>query len=138
MIKEFENVYGSTKINYAHIELLSDVMTNTGGITSIDRHGINRLDTDPLGRASFEKQIEQLLLASAFNETDYLRGVSSRIIVGKCIKGGTGICDLLIDVNMIENSEINETKEIKQLGTEYNVLTKSTLLSDLIKKARRQ
>ena len=138
LIKEFENVYGSTKINYAHIELLSDVMTNTGGITSIDRHGINRLDTDPLGRASFEKQIEQLLLASAFNETDYLRGVSSRIIVGKCIKGGTGICDLLIDVNMIENSEINETKEIKQLGTEYNVLTKSTLLSDLIKKARRQ
>ena len=35
-------------------------MTNLGFITSIDRHGVNKLDTDPLSRASFEMPIEQL------------------------------------------------------------------------------
>ena len=133
LIKEFENVFEGNNVNYAHIELLGDVMTNNGGITSIDRHGINRLDTDPMGRASFEKTIEQLLLAAAFNETDYLRGVSSRIMVGRCIKGGTGLCDLVIDIDMVENSELDDTKEIKIFGSEFKTIKTSTLLDDLIK-----
>ena len=108
--------------------MLADVMTNTGSITSIDRHGINRLDTDPLGRASFEKTIEQLLTAAAFNEVDYLRGVSSRIMVGKCIKGGTGLCDILIDVDLVENADLN----MQQLSTSTNIINNSNLLSDLI------
>lgn len=134
LIKEFENVFEGSSINYTHIALLADVMTNTGRITSIDRHGINRLDTDPMGRASFEKTIEQLLLASAFNEVDYLRGVSSRIMVGQCIRGGTGLCSILLDVDMVENSEINDTMETKMVGTEFRTLNKSSLLIDLLKK----
>ena len=133
LIKEFENVFVGNDLNYAHIALLGDVMTNNGGITSIDRHGINRLDTDPMGRASFEKTIEQLLLAAAFNEVDYLRGVSSRIMVGRCIKGGTGLCDIKIDTEMLENSELVDTKEVKQYGSEFKTLKTNNLLSDLIK-----
>ena len=133
LIKEFENVFDGNNVNYAHIALLGDVMTNNGGITSIDRHGINRLDTDPMGRASFEKTIEQLLSAAAFNETDYLRGVSSRIMVGRCIKGGTGLCDLVVDIDMVENSELDDTKEVKIFGSEFKTLKTSSLLDDLIK-----
>ena len=129
LIKELAIVLEGEKINYTHIELLADVMTNTGNITSIDRHGINRLDTDPLGRASFEKTIEQLLTAAAFNEVDYLRGVSSRIMVGKCIKGGTGLCDLLIDVNLIENAEINNEYEDRLSS---KTITNNNILQDLI------
>ena len=84
-------------------------MTNTGNITSIDRHGINRLDTDPLSRASFENTVEHLITASAFNEVDYMRSVSSRIMAGRCFKGGTGLCDVIIDNELIENSEYNNT-----------------------------
>lgn len=129
LIKEFSVVLEGEKINYAHIEILVDVMTNTGSITSIDRHGINRLDTDPLGRASFEKTIEQLLTAAAFNEVDYLRGVSSRIMVGKCIKGGTGLCDLLIDVDLVENADL----DIQQMTATDNILSNTNLLDDLVK-----
>jgi DNA-directed RNA polymerase beta' subunit len=132
LIKEFENVFDGNNVNHTHIALLGDVMTNNGGITSIDRHGINRLDTDPMGRASFEKTIEQLLNAAAFNEVDYLRGVSSRIMIGRCIKGGTGLCDLIIDTEMLENSELDDTKDVKTFGSDFISLKASTLLDDLM------
>ena len=109
IIRETDNLYNGSgnAINIAHLSLLADVMTNNGNITSIDRHGINRLDTDPLSRASFEKTVEQLIMAAAFNEVDHMRSVSSRIMAGRCIKGGTGLCDILLDTDTIENSEYN-------------------------------
>jgi DNA-directed RNA polymerase II subunit RPB1 len=109
IIRETDNLYNGSgnAINTTHLSLLADVMTNTGNITSIDRHGINRLDTDPLSRASFEKTVEQLIMASAFNEVDHMRSVSSRIMAGRCIKGGTGICDVIMNNELIENSEYN-------------------------------
>jgi DNA-directed RNA polymerase beta' subunit len=107
IVRETDNLYNGSgnPLNVTHLALLADVMTNTGNITSIDRHGINRLDTDPLSRASFEKTVEQLLMASAFNEVDHMRSVSSRIMAGRCIKGGTGICEIMVDNDIIENSE---------------------------------
>jgi hypothetical protein len=33
-------------------------MTNTPNITSIDRHGIGKMDIEPLGKATFEKPLE--------------------------------------------------------------------------------
>jgi len=114
----------SNPLNITHASLLADVMTNTGKITSIDRHGLNRLDTDPLSRASFEKTVEQLIMAAAFNEVDHMRSVSSRIMAGRCFKGGTGICEVLIDNDLIENSEynnqINEVLNLKKDSIEIN------------------
>jgi len=107
IVNESERLYSGNPINTTHVALLADVMTNTGNITSIDRHGINRLDTDPLSRASFEKTVEQLITASAFNEVDYMRSVSSRIMAGICFKGGTGLCEVMVDNELIENSEYN-------------------------------
>jgi hypothetical protein len=107
ILRETDILYNGSgnDINVTHLSLLGDIMTNTGNITSIDRHGINRLDTDPLSRASFEKTVEQLLMASAFNEVDHMRSVSSRIMAGRCIKGGTGLCEIMVDNDIIENSE---------------------------------
>ena len=128
IIKECDILYngGGNPINVSHLALLADVMTNTGSITSIDRHGINRLDTDPLSRASFEKTIEQLLMASAFNEVDNMRSISSRIMAGRCIKGGTTLCDILLDSEMIEKSEftlnVSNVRRNKNIEVESNVL----------------
>jgi DNA-directed RNA polymerase II subunit RPB1 len=82
-------------------------MTNNGNIIAINRHGINRLDTDPLSKASFETTVDLLLNAAMFNETDHMRSVSSRIMGGLTIKGGTCLCELIMDNNMLENSELN-------------------------------
>jgi DNA-directed RNA polymerase II subunit RPB1 len=91
--------------NYQHVSIFGDLMTNIGTLTSIDRFGLNKLDTDPLARASFEKTVDQLVTAAVFNEIDYMKSVSSRIMAGLCIKGGTGICNLILDKDLLENSE---------------------------------
>jgi hypothetical protein len=92
-------------------------MTNTGSLTSVDRHGINKLDTDPLSRASFEQTVEQLLNAAVFGEVDSMNSVSSKIMVGQVIRGGTGMCDLLIDTNIFENSEYLEEYDKPYIST---------------------
>lgn len=99
--------------NYQHIAIFGDLMTNIGTLTSIDRHGLNKLDTDPLSRASFEKTVDQLITAAVFNEVDHMKSVSSRIMAGLCIKGGTGLCSLILDKELLENSEY--TGDISQL-----------------------
>jgi DNA-directed RNA polymerase II subunit RPB1 len=137
LIKEINSVFshGGSNINYHHISLITDLMTNTGVITSIDRHGINRLETDPLVRASFEKTIEVLINAAVFNETDLMRSVSSRIMAGKVFRGGTGLCEVLIDNNILENSEFDEYKvEKHESSKEFIQLTSSDLISDLLNK----
>ena len=137
LIKEINSVFthGDSIINFHHISLIVDLMTNTGVITSIDRHGINRLETDPLVRASFEKTIEVLINAAVFNETDYMRSVSSRIMAGKVFRGGTGLCEILLDTEILENSEFDEYKVEKiQEKTDFIELTQSDLITDLLNK----
>ena len=116
--------------NYQHIEVFGDLMAQIGTLTSIDRHGLNKLDTDPLSRASFEKTVDQLITAAIFNEVDYMKSVSSRIMAGLCIKGGTGLCNMILDKELLENSEY--TVDIGQLYQKtYKDIT-SNLLSQEI------
>ena len=111
VLKELNMVYGSSDVNYHHLSILVDVMTNNGKLISIDRHGISKLDTDPLARASFEMPIEHLIKAAMFCEVDHMKSVSSRIMAGRVISGGSGLCDILMDVDMIQNSEYIEDIE---------------------------
>ena len=123
-------------VNVHHISLLVDIMTHSGALISVDRNGINRQDTDPLSRASFERTMEQFLNAAAFNETDKLKSVSSRIIIGRMINGGTGYCNLMMDNDILENTEINVSNIEKGLNMVDNVikLEENMLIDDLINK----
>lgn len=115
IIRRIINVFkfNGSGVNYQHVQVFGDLMTQVGSLTSIDRHGLNKLDNDPLSRASFEKTVDQLITAAVFNEVDYMKSVSSRIMAGLCIKGGTGLCNLILDKEMLENSEY--TTDIGQL-----------------------
>lgn len=75
------NFYG-IYVNYRHISVLCDVMTQKGALTSITRHGINRLDSGPLRKCSFEETCEILLEASVHGEVDRLLGVTENVIMG--------------------------------------------------------
>ena len=123
-------------VNYHHISLLVDVMTHSGSLISIDRHGINRQDTDPLSRASFEKTMEQFINAAAFNETDKLKSVSSRIIIGRMINGGTGYCQLMMDNDILENTELNVSTIQQGLSLSDDIikLDDNMIIDDLIMK----
>jgi DNA-directed RNA polymerase II subunit RPB1 len=122
-------------VNYHHIALLVDVITHSGSLISIDRHGINRQDTDPLSRASFEKTMEQFINAAAFNETDKLKSVSSRIIIGRMINGGTGYCKLMMDNDILENTELNVSSMEQGLNQDAIIkLNDNLVIDDLIMK----
>jgi len=130
-VKEFimalESSGGATNIQ--HIELLADTITHMGGLISVNRHGASKLDTDPLSRASFERTVDQLLHAAIFGETDHIRSLSSRIMVGSLINGGTGCFDLLLDNKKIIDYAAKNTPKAEITKTK-----KKTNVFDLIKK----
>ena len=95
-------------INLRHIELLCDVMTSKGSLTSINRQGINRGDVGPLAKCSFEDTTDQLIKAGIFAERDNLKGVSSNIMMGQKIKSGTGMCDIYLDEEEMYNYNISK------------------------------
>ena len=70
-------IKASSYINYRHISCLVDVMTHRGTIMAITRHGINRLETGPLMRCTFEETVEILFEAAAFAQTDRCRSLVS-------------------------------------------------------------
>lgn len=84
-------------VNYRHISLLVDTMTNKGYLLSVDRHGINRVDIGPLAKCSFEEVTDMLVKAGIFSEVDKISGVSSNIMLGQIPPYGTGDTDVLID-----------------------------------------
>ncbi|CAI2386343.1 unnamed protein product [Moneuplotes crassus] len=106
------NAY-SIYVNYRHISTLCDVMTQRGMLTSITRHGINRIETGALRRCSFEETVEILLEAAAYGEVDYLRGVSENIIMGQLAPMGTGCFDLMLDKEILKSEAIIQAKDIK-------------------------
>lgn len=133
LMKEIIGAYSNAggEVNYQHVTMIVDQMTAMGTINSIDRHGMNKSDSDPLARASFEKTVEQLLIASVYGETDYMRSVSSRIMAGAVIKGGTGFCEIEFDTDLVEKSEYVEGIDYTKKFTE---LHENTLAHDVIGK----
>ena len=92
---------GGASVNYRHLSLLCDIMTNKGSLMAITRHGINRQSTGALMRASFEETVDILLEAAAHAEVDPMRGVSENIMLGNLAPVGTGYFDLFVDRNML-------------------------------------
>jgi len=97
LVLELDNVIGEGAINYRHVSLLVDTMTNRGQLMSIDRHGINRSDVGPLAKCSFEETTDMLVNASIFSEYDQLNGVSANVMLGHKAPCGTGDFDVIID-----------------------------------------
>lgn len=51
--------FDGSYVNYRHLALLCDTMTCRGHLMAITRHGINRQDTGPLMKCSFEETVRQ-------------------------------------------------------------------------------
>lgn len=89
-------------VNFRHLSILADIMTQRGIICGITRHGTNRGESGALMRCSFEETVEILLEAGATAEIDRCKGVVESVMLGKIAAIGTGITDLLIDKKSIE------------------------------------
>ncbi|MFB0551014.1 MAG: DNA-directed RNA polymerase subunit A' [Nitrososphaeria archaeon] len=83
-------------VDIRHLLLLADVMTASGKMKQVGRHGVVKLKSSVLARAAFEISVQTLLDAAAKGELDPLRGNVERILVGKEIPVGTGMVTMLM------------------------------------------
>ena len=97
LLSEIESLFADAGVNYRHLGLLIDSMTRNGRLMSVDRYGINKNNIGPLAKASFEETEKILLRAALFGEMDPVTGVSSKIMTGQPIRGGTTFSQLLLD-----------------------------------------
>ena len=136
-VMEFSGVY----INYHHLGLLCDRMTLTKNMISIFRSGILGDDIGPISKSTFEVHTEVLLNASRHAEFDHMRGVSANVMLGQTGPYGTGMCNILLDMNEFSNRDtdeivnVNKKNEIetafgmKKTGTCENTSIKNTISS---------
>jgi len=110
LLSELRNVisFDGSYVNYRHLACLVDVMTMQGHLMAIDRHGINRVDSGPLLRCSFEETVDMLMDAAVYAEDEILRGVTENIMMGQLVRVGTGDVDLLLD----EEKVVREAVEV--------------------------
>ena len=101
LIDEFMVIMG---INSSHVELLVDRMTYNGSIASITRYTMKNTDSGPFGKASFEETMDNFLNAAAQGEIEPTSGVSAAIICGKRSRIGTGMIDLMVNLDMLLDS----------------------------------
>lgn len=80
-----------------HLMLVADLMTFSGDIRQIGRHGISGENSSVLVRAAFEVTVKHLLEASIQGEADELVGIIENVMVGQEIALGTGAVDLTIE-----------------------------------------
>ncbi len=81
-------------VDIRHVMLVADIMTVTGDVRQIGRHGISGEKASVLARAAFEITVPNIVEAAIKGESDPLRGVTENVIVGQFIPIGTGLVDL--------------------------------------------
>ena len=97
IISEAMNVLKEQGLNVdvRHIMLVADLMTASGRVQAIGRHGVSGKKTSVLARAAFEITTSVILQAAITGEVDHLGGVAENIIVGQPVKLGTGAIDVI-------------------------------------------
>jgi len=98
----FREIFGlfeqAAPVNYRHVAVLCDALTNRGRLMSADRIGVNKkTKIGPLAKASFEQTEDIMLRAACFGEMDPVTGVSANIMTGQPIRGGTTFSQVLLD-----------------------------------------
>lgn len=105
-------------INSRHLTLLADVICFNGKTMGITRHGINRIDTGPLIKASFEETKEIITDAARFGERDDIKGATGNVMLGSIPRMGTGAIDVFLDTSKLIHAKpiiFEPNEEYKEL-----------------------
>ncbi|XP_072860138.2 DNA-directed RNA polymerase I subunit RPA1 isoform X2 [Pogona vitticeps] len=93
--KEIKDVFAAYGIvvDPRHLSLVSDYMCFEGVYKPLNRHGIQS-SSSPLQQMTFETSYKFLKEATMMGSHDELQSPSACLVVGKVVKGGTGLFDL--------------------------------------------
>ena len=100
IVREMSEVFEghSISVDNRHLNLIGDVMTQSGDFRAFNRNGLVKDSSSPFSKMSFETTVG--FLKDAVLERDYenLSGPSSRIVAGRPGTVGTGAFDVLAPV----------------------------------------
>lgn len=104
IVSEILSVYDnySLSIDNRHLQLIADTMTMKGRTNGINRHGLAKTCSSSLKLASFEVTMEHLYNAGFHQIQDQANDISSSVILGSFAKIGSGMCDILIAKDLID------------------------------------
>jgi len=104
LVREIKNTLEEQglDVDIRHIMLLADMMTRTGVVRQIGRHGVAGEKPSVLARAAFEVTVKHLFDASARSEVDLIRGVTENVIIGQLAPVGTAKVQLKMDPTKIK------------------------------------
>lgn len=103
LIEEYMDTVSSdgTFVNPSNVDLLVDIMCYTGTIISISRYGQKKVGCGPMAKASFEESLENFLKAGVNGEKESADGVSASIMLGKMPNIGTGVFEMMVDMQKL-------------------------------------
>ncbi|KUJ23101.1 beta and beta-prime subunits of DNA dependent RNA-polymerase [Mollisia scopiformis] len=99
IVQELSGVFGGhgISVDNRHLNLIADHMTRGGGFSPFNRNGM-RGSVSPFMKMSFETTVGFLADAVTDGDWDDLSNPSSRIVIGRMSKVGTGAFDVLTQV----------------------------------------
>jgi DNA-directed RNA polymerase subunit A'' len=97
-------------VDVRHVMLVADMMTTTGDVQQIGRHGISGKKASVLARAAFEITVPNIVEAAVKGESDPLEGVTENVIVGQSIPIGTGLVELYMSTFEKQEKEEGKTE----------------------------
>ncbi|PFH55530.1 hypothetical protein XA68_18111 [Ophiocordyceps unilateralis] len=104
ILRELTAVFEShgIKVDNRHLNLIADYMTRNGGFTAFDRGGLDG-NVSPFTKMSFETTLIFLKEAVLNGDWDTLATPSSRLVMGRLGRVGTGGFDVLTRLPMYHN-----------------------------------
>ncbi|NPA24105.1 MAG: DNA-directed RNA polymerase subunit A'' [Crenarchaeota archaeon] len=85
-------------VDVRHIMLVADIMTWSGKVKQVGRHGVAGEKESPLARAAFEVTVRNLVEAALRGEVERFRSVIESVIAGKYVPVGTGMVELMMEL----------------------------------------
>jgi len=130
LFNEFRKIFvDEGKVSDKHVLTIVDHLTSLGFISSVDRYSVNKSDTDPLAKATFEKTPDHLVDAAMFAKKDRMKCLSSRVMAGLVTKAGSGFPNVVLDNKKLEISEhldeygrLDESKKLETSNVTRDVL----------------
>lgn len=114
IIQELSAVFGGhgIQVDQRHLNLIADFMTRGGGFSPFNRNGLKG-GVSPFMKMSFETTVGFLADAVLDGDWDDLKNPSSRIVIGRTSKVGTGAFDVLTQVPTAPLETQNKKKSLE-------------------------
>jgi len=106
IVGEIKAVFGhyGIEVNHRHLSLISDYMTQAGGLRAFNRHGMAH-SASPFMNMSYETTMQFMSSAVQDRVPDKMASPSSALVVGAPPKVGTGMVQLLVDLSAEAKTE---------------------------------